>query len=121
MISEDEILETTTKGEIAYPILLVKQVDRIAQARSNVSYPNINRINLRGFISTVDTLEKMLAPYHDNDYKKKEKVWVDVGLNPLPKKHLLDILDVYDEKFCELMKLMQRKNFLVEERAIVTI
>jgi len=121
MISEDEVLETTANGEIAYPILLVKQVDRIAQARSNVSYPNITRINLRGYISTVDALEKMLAPYHDVDYKKKKKEWADVGLNPLPKKYLLDILDIYDEKFSELMKLMQRKNFLVEERGIVTI
>jgi len=121
MISESEIIETTTKGEIAFPILLLKQIDRIAQTRSSVSYPIFSRINLQGYINTVDTLEAMLSPYHDNDYRGACAKWRELELTSLPKKYRLKILNIYDEKFCELMKLMQRKNFLVEERAIVTI
>jgi len=122
MISESEIIETTTKGEIAFPILLLKQIDRIAQARSNVSYPSLNNIKLRGFKSTVDTLEDMLAPYQDNDYKMKWGKRVDLkNFKKVPKKHLHIMLNLYDEKFGDLMKLMQRRNFLVEEGVTVEI
>jgi len=124
MISEDEIIEKTTKGEIAFPVLLLKQIDRIAQARSNVASPNLNNIKLREFKSTVDTLEDMLAPYQDNEYKMKwgtDKYKKLKKVQKVPKKCLPGMLNLYDDKFSDLMKLMQRKNFLVEESVTVEI
>jgi len=103
-----------SRKEFGYRQLLMRQLERISQAvsylRSNGSDVNTYRV----LENSIDMLESLLVAYYDSEYEKNKP---SKGIR-IVKGDVSNYEKVYDERLKhlnELIKLMARKNLLLEE------
>lgn len=104
-------------GEIEYKVSVSKQIDRIAELfsqkmdeRSNVR--QTQKVMIESQTIAINIFERMLQPYHDEDYKTaikklKEEMKTIEGMTQKQ--------EFAEKKFGLLMELMNRKRMLMEE------
>ena len=131
--AEDEIFTDVRKSDMAYPFILLRQVERCNMAFSSNE--------LEAIVNAVQQLERLLKPYHDKEYNIKAGALKRIkfpDVSDISEKELKEmdeedikerIAPLYNKKIREreekrfelLMELMARKNLLLEEFVEMTI